>query len=338
MKVPLINIIVPTYNRSELLRSAINSLLQQGTDGTFSYEIIIIDDASTDETREVIGEIIKRSPGLVRFVKGEGKGYTCALNRGLAESHGEWVALFDDDELANPDWLKELYAYAMHIGAQCVGGRRELALPEEILAGLGPVCRGLLGEALPMGEERECNYRRHPGGGHMLIKRTVFNDVGGFDETLLTGGCDRELVFRAYDAGYKMGRTPKAVVQHMISPHRISPDHIKWYSLQFGSSFAQIDWKRWGRLKTILACLARTGQALLVNLPLLFGAFVRGNKPEILDRKALLWRAVGYIRRTLFLLAPRVFSQERFLGRLEFRKERETFKKDSTNVAKRERE
>ena len=112
MKVPLISIIVPTYNRSELLLSAINSMLQQETDGKFTYEIIIIDDASTDETREVIGEIIKHSPELVKYVKGEGKGYTFALNKGLAESHGEWVALFDDDELANPDWLKELYAFA----------------------------------------------------------------------------------------------------------------------------------------------------------------------------------------------------------------------------------
>ena len=56
MKDPLISIIVPTYNRSEMLRSAINSLLQQGTDGKFSYEIVIIDDAPTDETREVIGK------------------------------------------------------------------------------------------------------------------------------------------------------------------------------------------------------------------------------------------------------------------------------------------
>ena len=129
MKVPLISIIVPTYNRSEMLRSSINSLLQQGTDGKFSYEIVIIDDAPTDETREVIGKTIKRSPRLVRYVKGEGKGYTCALNRGLAESHGEWLALFDDDELADPDWLKELYTFAVHIGAQCVGGCRELASP-----------------------------------------------------------------------------------------------------------------------------------------------------------------------------------------------------------------
>jgi len=326
----LISIIIPTYNRSEMLRGAIGSLLRQETDGKFSYEIVIIDDASTDETREVVGEIIKCSPGLVRYVMGEGKGYTCALNRGLAESHGDWVALFDDDELADPDWLKELYAFAVHIGAQCVGGNRKLAIPEDIRSKLGPVCRGLIGEDLVEDIVKKCNGRLLPIGGHMLIKRAVFDAVGVFDETFLTGGCDRDLVLRAMASGFKMGLTPRAVVRHMISPHRITPEHMKWYSLQFGSSFAQIDWKRWGRLKTVLACLARIGQALLVNLPLLFIAFLTGNQPEILDRKALLWRAVGYIRRTLFLLAPRVFSQERFLSRLEFRKEREMVTKDST--------
>ena len=65
----LISIIIPTYNRSEMLRGAIGSLLRQETDGKFSYEIVIIDDASTDETREVVGEIIKRSPRLVRYAR-----------------------------------------------------------------------------------------------------------------------------------------------------------------------------------------------------------------------------------------------------------------------------
>ena len=65
----LVSIIVPTYNRSEMLRGAIESLLRQETDGKFSYEIVIIDDASTDETGEVVGEIIKRSPGLVDMLR-----------------------------------------------------------------------------------------------------------------------------------------------------------------------------------------------------------------------------------------------------------------------------
>jgi glycosyltransferase involved in cell wall biosynthesis len=330
MKVPLISIIVPTYNRSEMLGGAIESLLRQETDGKFSYEILIIDDASTDGTGNVVREIMKRFPGRVRSVMGEGKGVTRAMNIGIAESRGQWLAFFDDDQLADPDWLKELYAFAMDIGAQCVGGCRELAMPGDKRSRLGPVCRALIGEGIPKGIVTKCHAKLLPVGGHMLIKRTVFDSIGICDEKFLTGGWDRDLGLRAFDAGFVMGLTPRAVVRHLIPPHRITPDHLKWYSLQFGCSFAQIDWKRWGRLKTVLACLARIGQALLVNLPLLFIAFLTGNTPEILDRKALLWRAVGYIRRTLFLLAPRVFSQKRFLGRLEFRKERETFTKDST--------
>ena len=321
----LISIIVPTYNRSQMLGGAIESLLHQETDGKFSYEILVIDDASTDGTGNVVREIMKHFPGRVRSVMGEGKGVTRAMNIGIAESRGQWLAFFDDDQLADPDWLKELYAFAMDIGAQCVGGCRELAIPGDKKSSLGPVCRALIGEGIPKGIVTKCHAKLLPVGGHMLIKRTVFDSIGLCDENFLTGGWDRDLGLRVFDAGFVMGLTPSAVVRHLISPHRITPVHLKWYSLQFGSSFAQIDWKRWGRLKTVLACLARIGQALLVNLPLIFWAFVRGNKPEILDRKALLWRAVGYIRRTLFLLAPRVFSQERFLGRLEFRKERETF-------------
>ena len=330
----LISIIVPTYNRSQMLGGAIESLLRQETDGKFSYEIIIIDDASTDGTGIVVREIMRRFPGRVKYVMGEGKGVTRAMNRGVAESRGQWLAFFDDDQLADPDWLKELYAFAMDIGAQCVGGCRELAMPEDERSSLGPVCRALIGEGIPKGIVTKCHAKLLPVGGHMLIKRTVFDSIGICDENFLTGGWDRDLGLRAFDAGFVMGLTPRAVVRHLIPPHRTTPEHIKWYSLQFGSSFADIDWKRWGRLKTILACIARIGQALFVNFPLLLLGYIRRNQPEILDRKALLWRAVGYIRRTLFLLAPRVFRQERFFARLHFRKERETFTKDSTNVAK----
>lgn len=74
------------------------------------------------------------------------------------------------------------------------------------------------------------------------------------------------------------------------------------------------------------AFFARIGQALLVNLPLLFWAYIVGNEGEILGSKCLLWWYVGYKLHTLFLLAPRAFTQERFFARLEFRKERTSFK------------
>ena len=329
MNFPLISIIVPTYNRSEMLRGAIESLVHQKTGENFSFEIIIINDASTDDTNKVVREIISHSQGLVRCIHGEGKGYTSALNKGVAESRGDWVALFDDDELAAKDWLKELFAFAEKTGAHCVGGSRLLAIPEDILFQLGPVCRGLIGEDLPNCEMRECNSRTLPIGGHMLIKRSVFDSIGVFDEKMLTGGCDRDLVLRMMDAGFVVGLTPKAVVRHLIPVARLTPEHLRWYSLQFGNSFAHIDFKRLGRWKTTLACVARIGQALIVNLPLLLLAFSLQKRAEIQDRKILLWRAVGYAGKTLSLLAPQVFPEKWLLARLEFRKEREILPGDS---------
>ncbi len=328
MQCPLISIILPTFNRSTMLANAVDSLLRLETAGLFVYEILIINDGSTDETKDVVEKMIQRSHGLVRSIEGEGKGYTRALNLGLAKSDGEWVALFDDDELAAPDWLKELFLFAQERSALCVGGRRELALTQDVLSGLGPVCRALMGEFLQKESTTKCHPKLHPYGGNMLIKRSVFDAVGVFDEAMRTGGCDRDLVLRAMNAGVSMGLTPMAVVQHIIPSQRVTPEHIKWYSLQFGNSIAHIDWRRWGGMKTLMACVARIGQALLVNIPLFLVAYIQRDLPEIQDRKALLWRAVAYSQKTLSLLSSRLFGQDSYFSKLEFRRERESMGKE----------
>ena len=330
MEDPTVSIVIPTYNRSEMLHRAMESLIRQETNGKFSYEVLVIDDASTDGTREVVLEIARRSPVPVRYIQGEGKGCPRARNRAVAESRGEWLAFFDDDELAEPDWLKELFAFAVKASAHLVGGRCILAISEGERNMLGPVCRAMFGELPSCGQEQKCQSRFLPGSGNMLVKRIVFDTIGVFDETMLTGGCDRDLVLRAQAAGFVVGRASGAVIRHVIPSHRFTSDYIRWYSLLWGASFAYIDWKRWERWKTVLACIARIGQAMLVNLPLLLLGYIRRSQTEILDRKALLWRAVGYSRKTLFLLASRLFPQEQFFARLEFRKERETFPKKPT--------
>jgi hypothetical protein len=71
----------------------------------------------------------------------------------------------------------------------------------------------------------------------------------------------------------------------------------------------------WG--KSTLVCLARIGQALFVNLPLYAWAYLSGDRPETLGRTSLLWRAVGYVREYVFLLAPNIFPQKSFFAPLE---------------------
>lgn len=318
MSGPTISVVIPTYNRSEMLKNTLACMTSQETDNQFTYEILVIDDASTDDTAQVVRGLVEQSPVPMYYIRGEGRGYTGVLNRAVAEFRGQWLAFFDDDQLTHSTWLRELYMTALEKKAEMVGGPIVLDLPEEILAGLGPVCRDLYGETPERGERDPL-----PAGGNRLVHRRVFEKIGSFDEEMLTGGCDRDFLLRAQAAGVVMGWAPMAAGRHLIPPERTRYKHIKWYSLQWGCSFAYVDRKRFGMLKTTLLALARTGQALLVHVPMLLRAKATKNRADTLDRQALLWRAVGYVRKTVQQIAPDLFSQERFFSRVEFRRAQE---------------
>lgn len=317
---PVVAVVLCTYNRSQMLRATLMDLICQETDGRFSYEIIVVDDGSTDDTYQIVNEVAEVSRVPLKYVREEGKGYTHAMNRGVSESRAESIAFFDDDQRTGCDYLKELFAVALNTGAQLVGASRVLDFSEAEIKMIGPVCRAVCGE-FPYSRGRG-HKNPLPAGGIILVNRKVFDVVGHFDETFLTGGCDRDFVLRARGAGFIIGLAPKAVVRHVIPSDRIEPDKIRQYSRQVGCSFAHIDWKMSGRWKMVLICILRIGQAFLVNIPALFMAILCGNKPQVLDLKSLLWKAEGYTRKTCSLLIPQLFPQKGFFNQTEFRKQR----------------
>jgi glycosyltransferase involved in cell wall biosynthesis len=317
-----------------MLREALESLICQETDGKLSYEIVVIDDGSTDGTSGVVKEVATPSQVPVRYVHKEGRGIADARNRGIAEARGKWIAFFDDDQLAERDWLKNLLCIALQTRADCVGGTILLDLPQEQLARLGSVCRSMLGEQTYYETPTRCRGKIVPPTGNLLMARGVFDSIGLFDTSMLYGGEDIDVVARAQAAGFDTWIGPDAVVHHVIPPYRLERAYFRWVSLRWGNQFALMDCKHLGRGQMLLLCIARIGQAMLVNVPCLLIACLKRDETEALDRKCLLWRAVGYTRKTLFLLAPRLFPQGRFFGRVEFRKERETFSKETSGPEK----
>ena len=163
----------------------------------------------------------------------------------------------------------------------------------------------------------------------------IFDICGRFDEDRKWGGEDLEFFQRVRLSGIESWYIPTAVVHHMIPPYRLKEKYLFWKSLWEGAVFAYSNYKEWGIVKTTLACIARMGQALFVNLPCLFWSYLVNDHAEILGRKCLLWRAVSYMRCTLDLLAPQLFPQERFFSGLEFRRERGMFLQDC-NVTRNE--
>jgi glycosyltransferase involved in cell wall biosynthesis len=328
MTTPDVTVVVCTYNRAALLLDALTSLFALETDGRFAFELLVVDNASTDDTSSVVVELAAESPVPFRSVREMVRGVAAARNRGVREAAGRWVAFFDDDQVADPRWLAELMAFAGEKVTPCVGGANRLLLPNGTPADLAPVCRWMLGETMGGDAPTPAVGRLAPGAGNLLIHKDVFARVGVFDGGLKTAGEDGELFRRVEAVGIVPWYTPRAVMHHVVAAYRVRPDYLRWKSLGCGRLRAERDAEN-GKLRVAAVAAARLAHAVLVAVPLALWYRVRGEKGRALGPACLAWRAWGYFRTALRLLAPRLFPQRAFMERLEHRSERELFAEPS---------
>jgi len=103
---PFVSVIIPTYNRAQLTTAAINSVLAQ----TYpQFEIILVDDGSTDGTYEALQRLTSQRSGnseQIRYFHQQNQGQSVARNRGIAEARGEWIAFLDSDDIWFPEKLE----------------------------------------------------------------------------------------------------------------------------------------------------------------------------------------------------------------------------------------
>jgi glycosyltransferase involved in cell wall biosynthesis len=313
-----VSIAICSHNRPDGLRDCLRSLINQDTGGKFTYEIVVVHTASPG-TAEVIEEARQAARVPVRGIHQPHRGAVVARNRSLAESRGEWIALFDDDQTAEPYWLKELWILAHEKNVLSVGGALDLRLPEGCDRRFPPVCRRMLGETVAWDTPRPYTRREGPGCGNQMLHRSVFEAVGVFDDSFSLRGHDTDLYRRIRMAGIESWFTPKALGHHVIPPRRLEDAFFQETSLHTGWSFARRDQLECGAGFALGMAAARVGQALLVNAPRLAAALLGGDHEKILAARIRLWRAEGYVRSTLYMLAPRCFQQRRFFARFEFR-------------------
>jgi len=301
-----------TYNRKEMLIQTLKSLIQQETDGRFTFEIIVVDDASTDGTQEVVKIFCKETIIPIKYIKEEGKGEANSRNRAVRESQGKWIALIDDDEIAEPCWLKEMVSTATSHNADCVGGRMRLLLPDDSDAKIIGTVRKLLGEtSIP----KKHTYNG-PGGGNALINKKIFDEIGGFDISMIYGGTDQDFFRRARKKGYSFVHATNAVVFHIIPSNRLKPNYLRLTGRRCGKDVAYFDLREKGVITVLYICALRLTHALAITIPWLIYAHLICNEAEIMSRKCSLWFAVAYFRQTLFMLFPTLFPQKTFFDSL----------------------
>ncbi len=215
---PRVSVIMPTYNRAELVVRAIGSVLGQ----TFrDFELIVVDDASTDDTAAAVARIDDPRLKFVRLLKNGQQPH--ASNIGIARARGEWVAFLDDDD----EWLPE------KLEMQLARVERE---PDPRVSVV--YCRALVHDEhglRPLGEwaAPEGDVRHSQLAGRQLVIPTVYMvkrgallEAGGFDESL-AGAVDTDLWLRLSMASHHFAAVQEPLaIYHTDSPNRLTDDPV----------------------------------------------------------------------------------------------------------------
>lgn len=198
------SVVVPTHNRSDYLEVTLRSLALQDLDEP--HETIVVDDGSRDRTPEVA-----RAHGARYLRHDPPRGANAARNAGIAAAGAELVALVDDDVEAPPGWLRALVEGARrHPDAEAVGGPIRARFD-------GPSPRGCGRERPPITtldlgpSDREADL---VWSANMLVRKAAIERVGGFDESLPTGGDEEEWLRRLQAAGGRVMYVADAWLDH----------------------------------------------------------------------------------------------------------------------------
>ena len=232
-----ITVILCTYNRCHMLREALNSAMAMKLPEYTTWEVLVVDNNSSDKTREVVTEIGTRYPGRVRYLFEPNPGKSHALNAGIRVALGDVVAFMDDDVTVDPLWLGNLTACLDQDEWAGTGGRIIPVwsssppnwLPREGRYPLGPLAMFDLGP-------QAGQLTESPIGTNMAFKREVFEKHGAFRTDLgprpgsEIRGEDSEFGNRLLAAGGRLRYEPSAIVYHPVQQDRIRKQYfLSWF-------------------------------------------------------------------------------------------------------------
>jgi len=299
---PLISVIICTHNRADFLRRAIRSVIDQSVHPS-DFEIIVVDNGSTDATRDVVREF--EAAGNMSYVFEAALGLCHARNSGWRSARGRYLAYLDDDAIALPGWLAAIKdAFAATPAAGVVGGRVEPIWEGERPSWLSEdVARCLTVLDWSATPKVITDVRvEWLVGANMAIPATVMVEMGGFHpgldrvgRNMLSSGdvfLQKQIIRRGYVCLYQ----PAMAVRHVVPAARLSK---KWFRRRYywqGISDAVMQLiedspsaaRRTGGAAALAVGLLRSPRALLALV-------LPTDDPVRFTLKCFTWIAVGHI-------------------------------------------
>ena len=206
--------VVVNWNRKELLRSCLLSLKRQIG---IPFEMIVVDNGSADGS----ADLAEAEFGARVIRNAENRGFCAANNQGIAVAQGEFIALLNNDAEAEPGWLAALHAACSRAPEVGMAASKVLVWEEPgRIDKVGHLIfpdgqnRGRGSGAPDHGQFDREEEVLWPDGCAAMYRKSMIDQIGGFDEDFFAYGDDAELGLRARIAGWKCIYTPQAVVRH----------------------------------------------------------------------------------------------------------------------------
>jgi glucosyl-dolichyl phosphate glucuronosyltransferase len=238
-----VSVILCTYNRSGSLANALESIAACSMPESVQWEVLVVDNNSTDNTRAVTEEFCGRYAGRFRYIFEPRQGLSQARNTGIREARGEIIAFVDDDVTVGPTWLEEITS-VFHDGEWSGAGGRILPergfIPPHWLALDGPY--SLLGALCAHYDRGDVSgeMKTPAHGANMAFRTEMFKKYGGFRTDL--GRCSNDLMSnedtefgrRLIAGGERLRYVASSVVHHAIHEGRVRKGFFLSWWFSFG--------------------------------------------------------------------------------------------------------
>ncbi|MBI3652027.1 MAG: glycosyltransferase family 2 protein [Acidobacteria bacterium] len=239
-----LDVLIPTYNRQELLPRTLQSLLEANPPAGLNVHITVIDNNSKDHTRQLVQAWMPRFAGRLHYRFEAQQGRSCALNKGIRSTRGDLVGMIDDDEAIDANWYHTVFAAFQNPEVDFIGGPYHPSwgapcpvwLPKQYVGVIGWIDGGT--------EVRPFDHS-YPGilmGGNAVLRRSLLNQVGlyltslGRTDKHLLAGEDEDMYERLLKAGARGLYRPDLIIYHYIPPQRLTRGYFRRWCFWRGVS------------------------------------------------------------------------------------------------------
>lgn len=239
-----IDVIIATYNRCDLLRIALDSLLKAHVPSGLDVTVVVVDNNSTDDTRGVAQTYQTQFEGRLRYILEQNQGKSHALNAGIAGTNGDLVGMIDDDEQVDERWFEVVREWFGRSDIDFIGGPYKPTWETEPPDWLPQNYPGVIGRMDEVKEVRTFGLD-YPGmlmGGNAVVRRAIFDQIGLYNPSLgptdkrLFRGEDDDMYERLIAAEARGKYVPDLIIFHYIPASRLRKSYFRSWCFWKGVS------------------------------------------------------------------------------------------------------